>query len=162
MCFFRKKTTQIENKISYPSWYSTAIRELNQSEIKGKKHNPRILEYHSKTKLKAKSDEVSWCSSFVNWCFARTGIRGTESAAARSWLGWGKVLERPKVGCVVVFWRVRLSGWQGHVGFFVREDEKHIWVLGGNQDNKVSIKKYRKSRLLGYRWPDQNSYRDFG
>lgn len=136
-----------------PAWYNTAIKELHIKEVSGIKHNPRIIEYHKQTSLKAKTDEVAWCSSFVNWCFNRCGIKGTESAAARSWLKWGEPLSSPRKGCVVVFWRVKLTGWQGHVGFYVKEDDNYIYVLGGNQDNEVNIKPYSKDRLLGYRWP---------
>jgi uncharacterized protein (TIGR02594 family) len=140
-----------------PKWYNKAIHELDVAEIVGKKHNPRIIEYHQETTLKAKTDETSWCSSFVNWVFQSSGIKGTRSATARSWLNWGITLEEPKKGCVVIFWRGSVSGWKGHVAFYVRENDKYVYVLGGNQSNRVSIAKYKKSRILGYRWPSMNT-----
>lgn len=42
----------------------------------------------------------------------------------------------------------------GHVGFYVGETKYHYLILGGNQSNSVCVKKYRKSRLLGFRWPE--------
>ncbi len=136
----------------YPEWYNIALRELESgvSEIPGKKNNPRILEYHSHTLLHATDDETPWCSSFVNWCIEKSGLSGTRSAAARSWLKWGKQLEEPQVGCIVVF--KRGNSWQGHVGFYHNETNNHILVLGGNQSNSVSIKSYPKPDLLAYRW----------
>lgn len=134
-------------------WFEVAKMELGISEIKGEEDNPRIVEYHATTTLKAQDDETSWCSAFVNWCFSQCGIIGTRAANARSWMNWGDELLEPKKGCVVVFWREDRKSWKGHVGFYVSETETHIEVLGGNQGNQVSHKYYPKERLLGYRWP---------
>jgi hypothetical protein len=78
----------------------------------------------------------------------------SRAAAARSWLAWGRKLDKPTVGCVVVFWRGKRDGWQGHVGFYAgRAKNGDILVLGGNQSDAVSIRPYPMERLLGYRWP---------
>ena len=86
----------------------------------------------------------------MNFIVHECGLKGTNSASARSWLRWGKAIDDPIPGCVVVFWRGKPRGWQGHVALFVRETSTGIYVLGGNQNNKVCIKRYPKSRLLGY------------
>src|SRR5258707_11602572 len=52
------------------------------------RNNPRILEYFTATTLHTKKESTSWCSAFVNWCMRQSGIAGTRSAAARSWLKW--------------------------------------------------------------------------
>lgn len=135
-----------------PRWFRIAFEELNTTEFAGNDHNPRIIEYHSTTTLKARADEVPWCSSFVNWCVEQAGIEGTKSAAARSWLQWGDTLGQPQKGCIVVFSSSR-GPTSGHVGFFVREEGTHILVLGGNQSNSVNLSSYPNSRLLGFRWP---------
>ncbi len=80
-------------------------------------------------------------------------IKGTASRLARSWLKWGQPLEDPTLGCVAVFWRGTERGWMGHVGLYVIEDSQHIFIIGGNQKDRVSIQAYPKSKLLGYRWP---------
>lgn len=136
-----------------PSWYDIARYELGVEEINGSKHHPRILLYHQATSLKAKDDETSWCASFVNWCMNESNHKGTFSASARSFLNWGNVIEKPRLGCVVVFWRVSIKSWKGHVGFYAGEEGDSILCLGGNQNDRVSVKKYPKSRVLGYRWP---------
>lgn len=41
----------------------------------------------------------------------------------------------------------------GHVGFYVRETDKYVYILGGNQGNKVSIAGYDKGRIIAYRLP---------
>lgn len=141
-----------------PAWFAVAHREMETGvdEVPGPGSNPRILEYHQATSLKATEDAVDWCSAFVNWCFLQVGIQGTNSAAARSWANWGEKLDQPRPGCVVVF-RRRTSTWKGHVGFyFGPAPNGRIYVLGGNQGNQVNITSYNPDGfliLLGYRWP---------
>lgn len=130
--------------------YEIAKGEIGQKEIAGAGNNPRIVEYHQTTSLKATTDEVSWCSSFVNWCVTKAGQKGTNSAAARSWLRWGEQLKQPVEGCVVVFKRGAPPS--GHVGFFVKSDGVNVWVLGGNQSDQVKITSvYKVADVLGYR-----------
>jgi uncharacterized protein (TIGR02594 family) len=140
-----------------PKWYQIAMAELGQQEIPGAEHNPRIVEYHQATGLRAQDDETPWCGAFVAWCLGAAGIRykKASAASARSWLNWGRELKRPTIGCVVVFWRGRRDGWQGHVGFYAgRDAQGRILVLGGNQGNAVSVRPYSADQLLGYRWPE--------
>jgi len=137
-------------------WYQVALSELSfgVSEKSGIEiHNPKIVEYHKTTSLKAKSDEVAWCSSFVNWCMYKSNVTRTNKANARSWLSWGVPIDKPRIGCVVIFKR-GLSKKQGHVGFYAGpdEDKNVIRCLGGNQKNKVCISVYPKSKVIGYRW----------
>lgn len=136
-----------ETQSIYEKFYETAKKEMGINELSGAKHNKRILEYHATTTLKAKDDETPWCSSFANWVVIQCGVEGTKSAAARSWMKWGKELKNPVKGCIVVF--TRTGG--GHVAFYHSEDKDFIYVLGGNQSNSVNISAYRKDRLLGFR-----------
>ena len=115
--------------------------------------NPRIAEYHAGTNLCGYDDKAPWCSSFVNWCLGQAGIAGTGSALARSWLEWGRPLSGPEPGCIVVLRRGDPDGWQGHVGFFLRGDDRHIHLLGGNQLQQVREHFYPVASVLGYRWP---------
>lgn len=135
-----------------PSWLKTAFKEEGVKEISGLRHNPRIIEYHQITTLKATTDEVPWCSSFVCWVMELSGIGSTRSAAARSWLKWGTALQQPKRGCIAVFSRPP-NAQSGHVAFYLYETDSHIVVLGGNQSNEVRVSKYSKSNLLAYKWP---------
>jgi uncharacterized protein (TIGR02594 family) len=129
----------------------TATKEIGTKEVVGKKDNPRIVEYHSKTSLKAQSDEVPWCSAFVNWVTEKCGLTGTYNAAARSWLSWG-IKSEFVPGCIVVMKRGN-SSWQGHVGIGIKKVGPVVWVLGGNQSDEVNISKYSTFKILGYRIP---------
>lgn len=136
-------------------WMPIALAEEGVKEVPSSGDNPRIVEYLRSTTLGAphnQNDETNWCSGFVNWCMERAGFEGTDSAAARSWLTWGKKLETPRRGCIVVFSRPPIT-WQGHVGFYVGQSNTHIKVFAGNQSDAVNISSYPKSRLLGYRLP---------
>ena len=76
------------------------------------------------------------------------GALGTNPYWARNWLMFKHAMQ-PVPGSVLVFER----GSGGHVGFAMRQDNTHFFVLGGNQSDAVTIARIAKSRLLGARWP---------
>jgi uncharacterized protein (TIGR02594 family) len=131
-----------------------ALGEKGITETSGPKSTERILEYHLTTTLRATSDDVPWCSAFVNWCIQKAGGKGTGSALARSWLVWGiDAGLDPKQGDIVVLKRGN-DDISGHVGFLAFAPSKfspYIEVLGGNQNNMVCVKKYLRWNVLGYR-----------
>lgn len=142
-------------------WMPIALAERGTVEVTGGGDNPRILEYLRTTTLPANmaaEDETAWCSAFVNWCVEQAGIRGTRSAAARSWLEWGKAIEVPRRGCIAVFSRPTASPTSAHVAFYISTIAPRVaapatgyTVLGGNQMNRVGVNVYAASRLLGFR-----------
>jgi uncharacterized protein (TIGR02594 family) len=133
-----------------PRYVEIAWGELDVAEVPGYMDNPKIVAYHATTAVGESHDEVSWCSSFVNAMVTRAGSVGTNSKAARSWLAWGASCE-PFYGSVCVLWRVDPNGWQGHVGILVGDDVAYVYLLGGNQSNRVRVSRYPKSQVLGYR-----------
>jgi uncharacterized protein (TIGR02594 family) len=135
-----------------PAWYSIAWGERGQKEHSGPGDNPRILAYQTACSYNAHDEEVPWCSSFANWVMKQAGIKGSGEASARSWLKWGKALDKPQRGAIVVLSRPGAPT-NGHVTFYVGEEGGRLKLLGGNQENQVKISYYDKSRLLGYRWP---------
>jgi uncharacterized protein (TIGR02594 family) len=139
----------------HPPWLEAAFVELGVAQAPLGQSNPRITEYHEGTNIQGYDDKASWCSSFVHWCFAQGGISGTGSALARSWLGWGEKLSVPTPGCVAVLYRDDPESWKGHVGFFLREDEDHVYLLGGNQLGEVREHFYPRKTVLAYRWPTE-------
>lgn len=142
-------------------WLEIAVAEIGQKEMRGGE-NPRIVEYHDTTTLSANEDEVPWCSSFVNWCLKQAGIIGTNSAAAKSWLLWGRKIEQPEKGCICVI-RQKKSGNDAatgsasgyHVGFWINEEAGHLRLLGGNQSAQVKISSFNLANyeICGYRMP---------
>ncbi len=130
-----------------------ALSQYDIKEIPGVDNNPEIMKYFDEIGVEwVQSEETAWCSAFINWCAKKSGKKYTGKLNARSWLDVGEPIEGfHGIGDIVVFWREDINSWKGHVGFFIRETKDIIYVLGGNQDNKVCIKPYPRSRLLGYR-----------
>lgn len=130
------------------SWLKIASGEIGQRERAGNVENQRIVDYHSTTTLRAKADEIPWCSSFVNWVMLKAGYDITRSAAAKSWAKYG-VECKPHMGCIVVM--TRTGG--NHVGFYMGKKANKILVLGGNQSNAVNISAYNEKLVIAYRIP---------
>jgi len=151
--------------IPVPKYLEIARNEIGQVEKRGGE-NPRIIEYHSTTTLKAREDEVAWCSSFVNWCITKAGLKGTNSAAAASWLSWGQRITTPTIGCITVI-KQRTKGHDSatgstsgfHVGFFLEIKEGRIFLLGGNQSDSVKISSFGLAsyEIVGYRVPESTN-----
>lgn len=139
-----------------------ALAEYGQKEIAGDVHNMRIVRYSTEIgNTWVKTDEVHWCSEFVNWVLKQAGIKGTNSAVARSFITWGEMTTKPELGDIAVFWRPPRGSNNGHIGFYIAETESHIWLLGGNQNDEVNIKQIPKSQLLTYRKvPDRTTLED--
>ncbi len=134
-----------------PPWIKEARAQIGIREIKGPRHEPKILAWWRAIKRGGiQDDETPWCAAFVGGCLEAVGIVSSRFESARSYEKWGSALASPIYGCVVVFGR---DG-GGHVGFVVGQDSaRNLMVLGGNQGDAVNIKAFQRSRVLAYRWP---------
>lgn len=95
-----------------------------------------------------------WCADFINFILRRTGHTTTNSRAARSFLDYGRRIDSPRVGAIVVLARGRNGG---HVGIVRGTDgDGNPIVISGNHGNKVWESKYPKSRVLGYVIPPES------
>lgn len=144
-------------------WMRIALAEEGVREKAGRQHNARILEYHATTALAARTDEVPWCASFVNWCLEQVGIRGIRSARAADWGKFGVALDKPRYGCIVHIYRKPrgVDGATGsssgnHVAFFVGQTATEIRLLGGNQGDRVKVSSYSLTQytVKAMRWPE--------
>ncbi len=84
-----------------------------------------------------------------------SGIRGTRSAAARSYEKsvYFVELNGPTYGAIVTMWRGSPGSGQGHVFFYLGENEHGVYGLGGNQSDSVSREYHPRNRIVGYFWP---------
>ena len=95
-----------------------------------------------------------WCADFINFVLRRTGHTTTNSRAAKSFLDYGKRIDSPRVGAIVVLARGRNGG---HVGIVRGTDGSgNPIVISGNHGNKVWESKYPKARVLGYVIPPES------
>lgn len=138
--------------MTYPAWLAEAIKHLGTREIKGVKHEPKILSWWKAIKRGGiQSDEVPWCAAFVGAMLESVGLRSSRYESARSYLDWGIPLDYPCVGCIVIFQR---DSGGGHVGFVVGKDALgNLMVLGGNQSDEVNVRSFPVNRVVGFRWP---------
>lgn len=103
---------------------------------------------------------TEWCAAFVNSVLEESNIPSNRGhkypLTARAFLDWGHKVSKEDIqpGDVVVFPRGN-QGWQGHVGFYIRSTEVngvlYYHILGGNQNNMVSIEMYPARQSLGIR-----------
>ncbi len=106
----------------------------------------------------------SWCAAFTSWCYDQNsgGCPFNYSLGARDILkqfksrGWAHEPQSgysPEPGDVVVWWRVRADGWQGHVGLVHSVKDGFLYTIEGNKSPKVQGFSYvfsRMEKLLGF------------
>jgi len=130
-----------------------ALSQYGVKEVMGIKNNPQILKYFKSMGLDSQkmNDETAWCSAFANWVAKESGFEYSGQLTARSWLKIGESTPNPVQGDIVVLWRESPESWKGHVGFYVRETKRYVYIIGGNQKDQVNIKAYPKTRILDFR-----------
>lgn len=129
-----------------------ALSKYGLEETPGKLDNSEILAMAKEAGFKNyKHDATAWCSVFASWVAHKAGYKRPIKIKSRSWLKYGISVKQPKLGDVVVLWRGSPSGSLGHVGFFISKREGTVYLIGGNQSNKVSILSFPLTRVLGYR-----------
>ncbi|MEM6298924.1 MAG: TIGR02594 family protein [Bacteroidota bacterium] len=131
-----------------------ATAEIGTEEIVGDEHNPRVLQYAHEAGFDwVKSDEVPWCSIFLNWVAHKAGFERTKDGRSRSWANIGTPVTDPQPGDVI------LVGTDGrldkiyHVGLLTgfSSDGQQVFCLGGNQTNRVSVTRYWRKNIAGFR-----------
>lgn len=148
----------IAAEIEAAPWHDLARSQIGVSEAPGVANDPRVIAYYRDAGQPQTADTVPWCAAFVGAMLMRSGFKPSGSLAARSYLNWGKALDKPRRGAVAVF--ERGTGWSGHVAFIDDWDSRVLKCLGGNQSNAVTIANYARAgapgrRLLGIRWPTE-------
>ena len=137
---------------------ANARKYIGTVEVKGTKHNPKILALTAKAfaatgkKSWINEDDTPWCGSYLGGVFAESGLGHKipkEFYRAKEWESAGTKLTRPAYGCVVTF--TRDGG--GHVGIVVGKTKSGMLkVLGGNQADGVNISDFDPKRVTAYRW----------
>lgn len=106
----------------------------------------------------------SWCAGFVSWCFSQdaAGMPFTYTVGARNILtqcrdrGWAHDPRDgylPVPGDIVVWWRVRLAHWKGHVGLVHQVRDGILYTVEGNKSPRVEGFDYvlsRMEKVLGF------------
>jgi hypothetical protein len=146
---------------------SAAIGELKAGagEIGGDNKGPWVEKYLAPANV---VEGNPWCAAFVSWCFLQAGggvfykmpFEYTPGARdilkqleAKEWTRKPGSGYFPFPGDLVVWWRVKADGWQGHVGFVHQYKEGMLYTIEGNKSPKVQGFSYvfsRMEQLLGF------------
>lgn len=140
--------------LDVPVWVRVGLAEVGVVEdIRPGKSLARIEDYHAVTRGGRSPDDVSWCSSYLCFCFESAGIQSTKSKMAASWASWGYPTA-PRQFAVVFFNKKDPdAGGTGHVGICLGISGQELYLLGGNQSNKVSIATRKMADAHSWRWP---------
>lgn len=140
--------------------FAMAQRFVGVSEVPGSEANPMVLSMLRLDQTWPGSDDVPWCSAFVNYVAWLLRLPRSKNLSARSWLGVGVPVapHEAEVGFdVCVYKRGNNSpgpdvlNAPGHVGFFAGRDGLMTLCLGGNQGDRVSVIRQPVESLLGIR-----------
>lgn len=139
-----------------------ARRFVGLHEVPGHLASPAILAMLQLDASWPGDDSTPWCSAFVNAVCFVVDLPRSKSLSARSWLTVGTQI--PLAEAIPGFDVVILKRGgahepgpdvlkaNGHVGFYYGRDAfGQVLVLGGNQNDKVSIAPFPADRVLGIR-----------
>ncbi len=136
---------------------NNSLVQTASSMVGKNEYNEELKAYLQKANPGLDPAQTPWCAGYIGSVLNASGLKGTGSLAAKSYLKYGQESTNPTTGDIVVF--NDLSGKndpnRGHVGFVKSIDQKAgtVTVIGGNQDNQVSEKVYPISKVAGFRTP---------
>lgn len=144
-------------------WVAEARLWIGTAEIKGVKHNPKIVGIWPAIGITWFDSELTpWCAGALTLWLKRGRDRAlrlglpialptpAKPAAALSYLEYGSRLAKPAYGAIAV--KKRKGG--GHVGIVVGQyADGRLGILGGNQDDQVKVSPYRAEDFETFRWP---------
>ncbi len=135
------------------SLLSVALSQFGIKQLKGKRAHPQIVNYFTELGFPKTTYKIGkvWASAFVNWVAKEAGYEYSSDISARSWLSVGESIHEPLQGDIAVLWDETPTSTTGHVGFFVNQTNRYVYLLSGHQVDGVHIKAYPKTKLLDYR-----------
>lgn len=139
-----------------PIWLSVGRAFVGIQEQPGPESNPVIIRWARDLNcpLWYSNDDQAWCSVWMNRILmaVQLPVAGTGFALlrAQTFEGYGAPVLDAVLGTVLVF--NRPGGY--HVGMYVAETADMYRVLGGNQNNGVSLAWLQKERCTAKRWPE--------
>lgn len=131
-----------------------ATKYLGTKEYPGKASNAVVESFFARAGHPGLKDDVPWCAAFTGAVLAECGVQGSGSLMARSYLKWGKPVDRADAmpGDVVILERGAPPS--GHVAFFVRWQDDKAVLRGGNQGDAVNDALFSAAKIIGIRRAD--------
>ena len=123
-----------------PYWLEIAQAEIGKGETMANNKGPDIKRYAQG------KDGQPWCASFVAYCLKEAECIGRfryPKVARDFWNNYGKwrlahEIDSPEPGDIIIFWRGKFKGWQGHCGIvdFVYLNTAGDWKISVIEGNK--------------------------
>lgn len=141
--------------------YELAQRFVGEiHEVAGVKADPFIVWCLQSCAPEVTSDEVPWCSGFMNRLAWLLRLPRSKSLRARSWLKVGVpvAVKDARLGDVMIL--KRGTGTQpgpevidapGHVTLYAGAEGTFVLGLGGNQSDGVTVGRFKAADVLGVR-----------
>lgn len=134
-----------------PEYLTIARRNVGEGETDGENNSPFIRRMWKALGLSWLLGQP-WCGGVMARWMQQAGIQPPAHAyRALSWAKWGAALPGPMLGAVAVL--TRKGG--GHVGIVtgISANGQEVELLGGNQDNSVSLSWFVTRRVTAWRAP---------
>lgn len=134
--------------------YTVAQSLIGTREISAPgRDNPLIMAMLTQDETWPQNDETAWCSAFIGFLARLCWLPRTRSLMARSWLGVGTPIpiESATPAWDIVILSRGSDPKAGHVGVYAGHDDSRVWLVGGNQENAVTLAPFEKSRIIGVR-----------
>jgi len=141
--------------VEVPPWIAVALAEVGVLEdTRAGKSTTRIEQYHAVTRGGRAVDDVPWCAAFVCFCLEQCGILSTRSKTAATFASYGIATLPTRQFAIVGFGKVdKDAGGSGHVAFSLGASAGELYILGGNQRNRVSVATRLVKDVAWARWP---------
>ena len=137
-----------------PPMVDEALKLYGTYDAPGNADNTEIIGWANELGIKGyKHSDEPWCGLFMAYVThqAKESSLPDQPLWALNWLHFGQQAPQgPFFGDVLCFKR-RPAG--GHVALYIAEDMSCYHVLGGNQSDAVTITRFMKSALVGWRRP---------
>lgn len=160
------QTQHFDPPADAPKYLVEALKDIGIQEwvldhrTRKRRSNPVVEQFMLKAVgYKANMMTTPWCAYWIGAKLEDAGIPGSKSGMARSYLKWGNRVDHKsdndwRVGDIVVTWRGRRNdGITGHIFILLYWTETHVYGLGGNQGDQVSIQRFNRSKIIGLRRP---------
>lgn len=154
---FPSTDTPAPSKGLQPPWFELLLSKKGLHEGKDNSELRKFLKSDGATL--GDPSKLPWCGDAVETVIAITlpqEVLPGNPYLARNWGKFGQKTP-PRLGAVASFWRGKPNGTSGHVGLVaghgIEKGKKVLYILGGNQSDRISVAPLGTDRLLATRWP---------
>ncbi|NKX66980.1 TIGR02594 family protein [Labrenzia sp. 5N] len=143
-----------------PPWLKEMDRRMGLHEVRDKTALSGWLKFG---KFLGDPSKLPWCGDAVETCIVKTlpdEPVPSNPFFAQNWRAFGMDAGGPLVGAIGV---IRWTANSGHVGIVVGYDaaKRRVFLMGGNQQNAVTISSFPESKFIAFRWPKTFPFRRY-